>query len=179
MPERNAKSAATKWLHENGLGWGNVKHPQSGKHAKKNTGVSTRKVRAGARTKRNFETVKAFVERHRDVKVAECVFVPHAVENRPASVKFCGRDISAARYMCLLTHGTPKSEGMYARHKCGNGHLSCVNPAHIVWGTPGDNMGDANIHRAMEGATVEDKCAAVDARTSKEYWGKLPGPVLT
>jgi hypothetical protein len=119
------------------------------------------------RCEKDRQSIRAFVEEHRNWKGSGCRFVPGAQPYREARVDFCGKSIAAARYMLLLTQGTPKSEGMWARHKCGNGHLSCVNPAHLEWGTPGDNIGDANIHRAMECATVEDKCRAVDARTSK------------
>jgi hypothetical protein len=92
----------------------------------------------------------------------DCLFVPAAQPNVPASVEFCGKQISAARYMALLTFGAPKSEGMVVRHLCGNGHLSCVNPAHLAWGTPGDNTSDAVKHRALgDDATEHDKFNAV------------------
>lgn len=96
-------------------------------------------------------TVENFVRKHRSHKdETDCVFVPGAVEGSPAKVKFCGRTIAAARFMALLTHGTPKSEKMVVRHTCGNGHLSCVNPHHVVWGSQGDNIADANRHRKAE-----------------------------
>lgn len=171
---------ADEWMRANGHYWKPAKHPNETlkpKHEKTVTGQGVRRRRMKATEgasavwdwtlKKDRQTIKAFVEEHRDFSGHECVFVPGAQKNVPAQVKYLGRSMAAARYMCLLTHGTPKVEGAIARHKCGNGHLSCVNPSHIVWGQPGDNIGDANIHRAMDGATVEDKCRAVDARTSK------------
>lgn len=108
------------------------------------------------------ESIKSFVERNREHTGNDCLFVPGADGCRPAQVKFCGRGISAARYMALLTYGTPKSEGMHVRHLCGNGHLSFVNPVHLAWGSPGDNQSDANKHRAIgPDATTQDKINAV------------------
>lgn len=46
----------------------------------------------------------------------------------------------------MLSHGpkpTPKHE---ACHRCGKGHLGCVNPRHLYWGTRKDNVRDAIEH---------------------------------
>lgn len=108
-------------------------------------------------------TVKAFVEEVRSShKGNDCIFVPGAIEGRPATVSFCGRTISAARYMALLCLGTPKHDGIEARHLCGNGHLSCVHPEHVVWGSREENISDMVKHRAAE--TVQDRINAVSGR---------------
>ena len=107
-------------------------------------------------------SIKEFVEQSRDFAGANCLLVPGAKAGAPATVTFCGRSIPASRYMALLVHGAPSSDGLVARHLCGNGHLSCVNPAHLAWGTPGQNIADANRHRALgEDATVQDKVGSV------------------
>jgi hypothetical protein len=49
--------------------------------------------------------------------------------------------------MCQMAHGAPH-EGEVARHKCGNGHLSCVNPTHLCWGTVEQNKMDHHLHTA-------------------------------
>lgn len=103
----------------------------------------------------------AFVERHRDHKSHDCLFVPAAAKDVPAQVDFGGRNIRAARYMLLLTKGTPPEADMECRHLCGNGHLSCVNPAHLAWGTRGDNISDMGKHRAA-GDNVQDRINAID-----------------
>jgi len=105
---------------------------------------------------------KEFVEANRTARSAECIFVPGAMAGRPARVLFWGKAIAAARYMALLTHGTPKNEGAVARHLCGNGHLSCINPAHIEWGSEAENIADANKHRGCE--TAQDRVHATAGR---------------
>ena len=146
------KKATTGWL--NAIDPSRIKHTRGGS-------VSTRWPNVKTHARRKLSTVKDFVESKRGIPARECVFVPGALDGRPAQVTFCGKNISASRYMALLTHGAPKSEGMAVRHLCGNGHLSCINPNHVVWGTPGDNQSDANIHRGIgDDATAQDKINA-------------------
>lgn len=152
LGESMAQVDAREWLDSNG-------------HSQRRHGPSRRKYQSDALSKymrkvRNrSETKKEFVERMRSAKAAECIFVPNSVKGHVAKVVFCGKTISAARYMALMTHGTPKHEDAVARHSCGNGHLSCINPAHIEWGSEADNIADANKHRGCE--TVQDKIHAV------------------
>lgn len=155
------ETLAGKWMAENGHLWGKRTYPLSGKASKANTGVAVRQKR-GKQTLSQFggETIKDFVDRHRHHTGLDCVFVPAAQKGVPASVVFLGRQMSASRYMCLVTHGTPKYEGAIARHTCGNGHLSCVNPRHIAWGDEGDNQSDANHHRTV-GDNVQDRINSV------------------
>lgn len=49
------------------------------------------------------------------------------------------RSPGAHHVIALLSYG-PAPSGMQALHSCDN--PSCCNPAHIRWGTPGDNMAD-------------------------------------
>lgn len=52
----------------------------------------------------------------------------------------------AHRILCEKHHGKPNGAHNVARHTCGNGHLGCVNPQHIVWGTAQDNIDDKIKH---------------------------------
>lgn len=135
------RTVAGQWLaanggftHERMAMWKDHKHAQT-------------PFTAHIRKKLKHQTPKEFVEEHRHYSGAECVFVPYAIKGRPATVDFHGRNISAARYMALLTLGTPKELKHVVRHACGNGHLSCVNPAHLLWGTQAENRSDAAKHR--------------------------------
>lgn len=107
------------------------------------------------------KSIKEFVEDSRKFDGHDCLFVPGAQKGVPAKITRFGKQMSAARYMCLLTHGTPPTEGMVVRHLCGCGHLSCVNPRHLVWGTQGDNIADANKHRSA-GDNIQDRINAID-----------------
>lgn len=145
------KSEAGKWLAEQGEQWGSVKRRST------NPVVARRHA-----IKANHPTPKDFVEGVRHKKTPECVFVTSATKGFPAQVTFCGRQISAARYMALLTYGAPRNEGAVVRHLCGNGHLSCVNPAHLEWGSETNNRQDAGKHRGLE--TAQDKIHATSGR---------------
>lgn len=59
---------------------------------------------------------------------------------------YLGKRHYAHRLMCELAHGpapTPKHE---AAHRCGNGHLSCVNPRHLTWRTKAENRQESTQH---------------------------------
>lgn len=154
--KRRYGSEAGKWMAENGHSWGPRK--QLDVDSKKQQRLRRAKE-TGEKVSR-YDTVKAFVEAHRKHAGHDCVFVPAAKENTPSKISFYGRSITASHYMCLLTNGTPRSQGMASRHLCGNGHLSCVNPRHLVWGTPGENFSDANKHRAV-GDNVQDRINSI------------------
>jgi hypothetical protein len=51
-----------------------------------------------------------------------------------------------SHYACHDTHGPAPTPNHEAAHSCGNGHLGCVNPRHIVWKTPKENMADRFLH---------------------------------
>lgn len=61
-------------------------------------------------------------------------------------IKHDGRRWIASRLVCHLTHGEPPNIDDEARHSCGNGHLGCVNPRHLSWGTRRENMQDMVAH---------------------------------
>lgn len=154
MGNRDRSKAVSDWLNSN--------DPKRKKRQRGPKSQNGRFCRDLKQKKFCPESIREFVESSRNIKTAECVLVPGCREGVPAAITRFGRNVSAARYMALLTYGTPKSEGMVVRHLCGNGHLSCVNPAHLAWGSPGDNQSDANKHRALgDDATEHDKVNAV------------------
>lgn len=159
---RRHSTDAGKWIAENGLSWGKKKSEPHGTKAKM-ASYKTRRLRRaknlGDKVPR-FESITDFVKRHREYQGDDCLFVPGAQDGVPAGVSYLGNRMSAARYMCLLAYGTPKSDGMVVRHLCGNGHLSCINPKHLAWGTDADNISDMALHRKA-GDDVQDRISAV------------------
>lgn len=140
----------------------------SNAHMLRKRGLSQRKYKSTdlanymRQVRKRPESQKEFVERMRNAKSAECIFVPNTIKGRPAKIVYCDRPMTAARYMALLTFGTPRHNDAVVRHLCGNGHLSCVNPAHLEWGSDADNRTDAGKHRGCE--TAQDKIHAANGR---------------
>ena len=48
--------------------------------------------------------------------------------------------------VCARVHGPKPTPTTVARHLCGKGHLGCVNPKHLVWGTMKENSEDSMRH---------------------------------
>ena len=147
---------AGQWLAENGgFRFRHLAHWKDHKHGETDLAIHLRR-------KAKVQTVREFVVANRHAKSADCIFVPDAKKGAPATIRHCDRTITAAKYMALLTFGTPRNEGAVVRHLCGNGHLSCVNPAHLEWGSETNNRRDAGKHRWLE--TVQDKIHATAGR---------------
>lgn len=54
-----------------------------------------------------------------------------------------GSRIPAHRYICELKNGPPPSDIHQAAHSCHRGTDGCVNPHHLRWKTPSENMLEA------------------------------------
>lgn len=60
-----------------------------------------------------------------------------------------GKPIGAHVHVATLAHGPKPSSRHECCHSCGNGHLGCVNPRHLYWGTRSDNVQDMIRHGTM------------------------------
>ncbi|TGV15847.1 hypothetical protein EN816_00930 [Mesorhizobium sp. M8A.F.Ca.ET.173.01.1.1] len=77
----------------------------------------------------------------------ECLEWPYTRTNAGyGQISIKGRRHNVSRYVCALVHGEPPERRFQAAHLCGNGHLGCVNPNHLVWKTPSANQLDRNVH---------------------------------
>lgn len=83
-----------------------------------------------------------------------------------------GRKRAAHRVVCEIAHGPAPQPEFDAAHRCGNGHLGCVNPAHIRWATRLENINEKNDHGTMArgsrngNAKLDEACVAEIKRMS-------------
>lgn len=79
--------------------------------------------------------------------VEECILWPYGKNSEGRGrVNIAGKSINADVAVLREARGekpTPKHE---CCHSCGNGHLGCVNPSHLYWGTRKENVADAIAH---------------------------------
>jgi hypothetical protein len=55
---------------------------------------------------------------------------------------YCGEVMGSHRVMCVLEHGEPPTPEHQAAHSCGNGRGGCINPDHLRWATPKENIAE-------------------------------------
>jgi hypothetical protein len=81
----------------------------------------------------------------------KCILFPFRTASCPRGrVTYNYKNMETHRAMCLMVHKLPPEGKPMALHRCGNGHLGCVNPNHLYWGDQSDNNRDAHRH-AKEG----------------------------
>lgn len=93
----------------------------------------------------------------------DCVYWPFAVDNHGYGLArhAGGGRVERAHRMALRDRlGPPPSGKPFAIHSCGNGHKGCVNPWHVRWGSPADNVADRTAHGRHKPFLGEDHPAA-------------------
>lgn len=103
---------------------------------------------------------------HREYSEPQCLLVPNAVPERPARVKYNYKTMTAARAMLIATQGQPPEGATMVGHKCGNGHLSCINPAHLYWATAKSNARDKVLHDPATPPIEVDEATQDEIRTA-------------
>lgn len=88
---------------------------------------------------------------------------------------FEGRNRRAHNLVCEMIHGAPIGDKIEACHSCGNGHLGCVAPRHLYWGSRLDNAADMVKHgRSRRGEKCNmAKLTEKDVREIRSLQGQL------
>lgn len=73
----------------------------------------------------------------------DCLIWPYGRDPNGYGKIYNGRFMeNAHRTVCVIARGNPDHPRLQATHTCGNGHLGCVNPNHLEWGTNSKNQMD-------------------------------------
>lgn len=94
-------------------------------------------------------------------------------------IRLNGKPDRAHRYICFLVNGLSSTEKPHALHSCGNGHIGCVNPNHIYWGSAKDNAADRSSHGRLSGEK-NGRCKLKDSDVLeiRKQQGKISQRVL-
>lgn len=82
-------------------------------------------------------------------------------------VTYKGKSKRAHRLVCRKVHGKPPTKEHQACHTCGKGHEGCINPHHLYWGTPKENMDDRAEHGNTVFGVAHSSAKLTDAKVEK------------
>lgn len=102
---------------------------------------------ANASVRTSPGTLIAWIKAHASTTSDACLDWPFMRNTHGyGHVNVNGRPVLASREMCRVAHGEPPHPKMHAAHSCGRGKQGCVNPNHLSWKTPRDNILDKAEH---------------------------------
>lgn len=89
-----------------------------------------------------------WIEENKDYAGDDCLKWPFTVSSHGRGTVYGSKYgcNSAPKAMCIAAHGEPPSPESVAAHRCGNGHLGCMNPRHIRWATHMENVKERAEH---------------------------------
>ena len=88
----------------------------------------------------------AWIDAHKNYSGDDCLIWPfYRNALGYGKVRFEGESHHAHRVMSIFSEGRPK-KGQASLHSCGNGHLGCINPNHLRWGSQLENCKDTIAH---------------------------------
>ncbi len=111
----------------------------------------------------------------------QCVVWPFARNaNGYGNVWIAGETRGVHRVVCERVNGPPPTPDHEARHSCGNGHLGCINPSHLLWGTRLENKADELLHgtRNRGSRNGQTKLTDVDVQEIRAADGTMPRHLL-
>jgi len=89
---------------------------------------------------------RKWLEDHSKYESDECLEWPFCRNKRGYGQIYFDGFTLAHRWMCHAVNGDPTPKKPFALHSCGNGHLGCVNPKHLYWGSGVENYQDQIKH---------------------------------
>jgi hypothetical protein len=89
---------------------------------------------------------RAWIDKHAGFNGQECLIWPYNTARGYGYSHIDGKYASVSRHMCIQRNGPPPTDKHESAHVCGNGHLGCVNPAHLEWKTSLENKVDQLRH---------------------------------
>ena len=91
--------------------------------------------------------IAAFVRAAIESTTDDCIEFPYCRDKFGYGRFNPGKNtVGAHCYVAEQVYGAKPSQEHECCHSCGNGHLGCINPKHLYWGTRADNVRDAINH---------------------------------